>query len=313
LTPGIAEGIETLSRAAVDAAIVARVRTAIGGTVEKGRQFVADVQWFFPRTLAEVAPLLAQEGVIPHGGGTGILRGGMGHVRGLIDLGRLGLDGVRRDKTVVSIGAAASYSAVARAVSSWDPQHVLARSLAAAATTSLRNRITIGGSIALFPYWSDLMGPLLATDAEVQLVGSHEGWVPVADYVRRRELRQGSLITEVRWREEGWTGEYRRWTRTKTDRPAFSLTVLAGKPGKAPEGLRILLVGCSGRFRRLTEVEEAVAKGSSASAAAAGAEIEIPGRMGAGGDYLSHCARVELERALAALLGTGRKDTGRGR
>lgn len=274
---------------------------------------MADVQWFFPHTLAEVPPLLAQEGVIPHGGGTGILRGGMSQVRGLIDLGRLGLEGVRRDKSAVSIGAATSYAAVARAVASGDPRHVLARSLAAAATTPLRNRITVGGSIALFPYWSDLVGPLLALDAELQLMGSHEGWVPVSEYVRRRELRQGSLITEVRWREAGWSGEYRRWTRTKTDRPAFSLTVLAGKSAKAPVDLRVVLVGCSGRFRRLAEVEEAVANGSTAAAAAARAEIEIAGRMGASGEYLSHCARVELERALSALLGSRRKNTGRGR
>jgi CO/xanthine dehydrogenase FAD-binding subunit len=237
----------------------------------------------------------------------------MNQVKGLIDLGRLGFETIRREKSRVSIGAAATYAAVARALSGWKPGHVLARSLGAAATTPLRNRITIGGSVALFPYWSDLMGPLLALEAEVQLVGAHQGWHPAAEYVRRRELRQGSLITEVRWNEMDWKGAYYRWTRTRTDRPAFSLTVLAGDPVKPSGALRAVLVGCSGRYRRLTEVEEAMAGGGKPAEAAAAAVIEIPGRMGAGGEYLSHCARVELERLLSGLQESKGTNRGQGR
>jgi CO/xanthine dehydrogenase FAD-binding subunit len=286
---------------------------------------VADVQWYFPRELSEVPALLAREGVIPHGGGTGILRGGMSQVRGLVDLGRLGLDRIHRNGDAVTVGAAASFAAVAEAAGGWDPAHVLARSLGSAATTPLRNRITVGGSIALFPYWSDLMGPLVALEAQLHLVGVGEGsgaggsaadtsdvrkpaerWVPVTEYVARRELREGSLITEVRWQERGAAGEYRRWGRTHTDRPAFSLTVLATRSGGDSgtfEDVRAVLIGCKGRYRRLTETEEAAAAGKNPASAAALAEIDIPSRMGFGGQDLCHCARVELERALAALGG----------
>ncbi|MBN1836269.1 MAG: FAD binding domain-containing protein [Spirochaetales bacterium] len=265
----------------------------------------AEVQWFFPRELSEVPSLLAQEGVVPHGGGTGLLLGGMSQVRGLVDLSRLGLGDIRKDGASACIGAAASYAAAAAAAAAWEPRHVLARSLSAAANTPLRNRITVGGSIALFPYWSDLVGPLLALEAEVHLVGSHEGWLPLPEYLARREPRRGSLITEVRWEEQGWVGEYRRWTRTRTDRPAFSLVAVGRRSRKRSSELRVVLVGCSGRHRRLTEVEEAVAAGEEPAAAAARAQIEIPARMGFSGTYLSHCARVELERALSALRANG--------
>ena len=266
---------------------------------------MAEIQWFYPRDPAEVPPLLAREGVILHGGGTGLLRGGMSQVRGLVDIRRLGLERIHRDNGGVRIGAGASYRTVADAACRWHPAHVLARSLLAAATTPLRNRITIGGSIALFPYWSDLMGPLLALEAEVHLVGPAPGWLPLPEYVGQKASRRGCLITEVRWLEQGWSGAYRRWTRTRTDRPAFSLTVLArrgGSPdrpgaGTTPE-VRVVLVGCSGRYRRLSEVEQSLASGTDPATAAGRAELEIPTRMGASGEYLTHCARVELERAL---------------
>jgi len=63
-----------------------------------------------------------------------------------------------------------------------------------------------------------------------------------------------------------------------------------------------VLVGCSGRYRRLSEVEQALAAGADPAAAAARAELEIPARMGASGEYLTHCARVELERALGEAM-----------
>jgi CO/xanthine dehydrogenase FAD-binding subunit len=292
---------------------------------------VADVQWFFPRDLSELPPLLDQEGVVPHGGGTGILLGGTSRYRGFIDVGRLGLDGIQRSDTEVTVGAAVSFAAAAAASAGWDPNHVLARSLGAAATTPLRNRITLGGSIALFPYWSDLMGPLLALEAEIRLVGggvpgaSAPGsaavggatgrWLPLSDYVQRRELRQSSLIVEVRWQERGWAGEHRRWGRTHTDRPAFTVTVLATRQaeGPTPPQARAVLVGCRGRYRRLASVEEAVVAGKDPAAAAALAEIEIPARMGFSADYLAHCARVELERALAAVTRNGPTDGRQGR
>ena len=60
--------------------------------------------WYVPRELREVPDLLAREGVVPHGGGTLLLRGGVGRIRGLVDLSRLGLDGVRVEQGIVTSG-----------------------------------------------------------------------------------------------------------------------------------------------------------------------------------------------------------------
>ena len=56
---------------------------------------MAEIQWYFPNELEEVPEILAQEGVIPHSGGTGILWGGMTRIRGLMDVARLDLKGFR--------------------------------------------------------------------------------------------------------------------------------------------------------------------------------------------------------------------------
>jgi len=270
---------------------------------------VDEIQWYFPQELDQVPEILCREGVVPHSGGTGILWGGMTRVQGLMDTSRLDLKFVRdRDGSVV-LGAALSYSEAAEALAKGD--HVLTRSLSSAATEPLRNRISLGGSISMFPYWSDLMGPLLALDAELSLVGTSSGTSALSEYLQKRELRQKSLITSIRWPDVPWQGAYYRHTRTPTDRPAFSITVLVLRKSKRIEEIRIVVVGCSGRYRRLIEVEQTL-KGAELpaepagfiDAAAARLEIDFPARMGFSAGYLKACAAVELKRTLTAALGS---------
>jgi CO/xanthine dehydrogenase FAD-binding subunit len=224
-----------------------------------------------------------------------------------MDTSRLDLKFVRDQDGSIVLGAALSYAETAEALAK--SGHLLARSLSSAATTPLRNRISLGGSISMFPYWSDLMGPLLALEVELSLVGANSGTWPLIEYVQKRELRQNTLITSIHWPDAPWQGAYYRHTRTPTDRPAFSITVLALLESKRIEEIRIVLVGCSGRYRRLTEVEQTL-KGVEVpaetanfiDAAAAQLAIDFPARMGFSAEYLKACASVELKRALAAAL-----------
>lgn len=266
-----------------------------------------EIQWYFPDNLDQVSEILSREGVVPHSGGTGILWGGMTRVRGLMDTSRLDLKFVRDQNGSIVLGAALSYTEAAEALAKTD--HLLARSLSSAATTPLRNRISLGGSISMFPYWSDLMGPLLALDTELSLVGINSGTCPLSEYIQKRELRQKSLITSIRWSDAPWQGAYYRHTRTLTDRPAFSITVLVQRKSKRIEEIRIVLVGCSGRYRRLTEIEQTL-KGAEVpaepantiDAAAEQLGIDFPVRMGFSAEYLKACASVELKRTLSAAL-----------
>jgi CO/xanthine dehydrogenase FAD-binding subunit len=269
---------------------------------------VAEIQWYFPNELEEVPEILAQEGVIPHSGGTGILWGGMTRIRALMDVSRLELKFCRIRNGTIDLGAALSYSETAAALAG--SGHLLSRSLRAAATEPLRNRISLGGSISMFPYWSDLMGPLLAYEAELSLVGANSGDRALGEYLQNRNLRQNTLITSIRLPDRSWQGAYYRHTRTQADRPAFSITVLLRPSAKGIEEVRIVVVGCSGRYRRLSGVEKLLA-GSEVppnpsellEEAAEQLDIDFPARMGFSAEYLNACAAIELKRTLASALG----------
>jgi CO/xanthine dehydrogenase FAD-binding subunit len=268
---------------------------------------VAGIRWYFPQNLDEVADILSRQNVIPHGGGTGILWGGLTRIRGLMDVSRLDLKFARSQDGSIDMGAALSYREAAEALA--ESGHLLARSLGSAATTPLRNRISLGGSIAMFPYWSDLMGPLLALDAELTLAGASSGTWPLAEYLSDRSLRQSTLITSIRLPPAPWQGAYYRHTRTIADRPAFSITVLLRQTARRVEEIRVVVVGCSGRYRRLTEVENLLRGASVPSEpaalleeAAARMSIDFPSRMGFSAEYLQTCAMTELTRALASAL-----------
>jgi CO/xanthine dehydrogenase FAD-binding subunit len=212
----------------------------------------------------------------------------------------------------LDLGAFLSYSETARALA--DSGHLLAETLSAAATEPLRNRITLGGSISMFPYWSDLMGPLLAHEARLSLAGKDRDTLRLEDYLQDRELRRNTLITSIRLPGPPWNGAYYRHTRTPTDRPAFSITVLVRQSAERVEESRIVVVGCSGRYRRLSEIEEVLAGARIASepaelleAAAERLELDFPARMGFSAEYLKACAAVELKRTLASALGSKKR------
>ena len=89
---------------------------------------------------------------------------------------------------MVELGACTTFADAAAYLESLDGECILAKALGSAASTPLRNRITMGGSTALFPVWSDLVGPLIALGAEVELTGTNPGLFPVARYVDEKEL-----------------------------------------------------------------------------------------------------------------------------
>jgi len=270
---------------------------------------VAEIQWYFPNELEEVPGILAREGLVPHSGGTGILWGGMTRIRGLMDVSRLDLKFCRARDGTIELGAALSYCQAAAALA--ESGHVLSRSLSSAATEPLRNRISLGGSISMFPYWSDLLGPLLASEAELSLEGANSGTRALEEFLQNRDLRQNTLITSIRLPDQPWQGAYYRHTRTTTDRPAFSLTVLLRRSARRIEETRIVVVGCSERYRRLVGVEK-VLQGSEIRSdpsqlleeAAGQLVIDFPARMGFSAGYLKACAAIELKRTIASALGS---------
>lgn len=215
-----------------------------------------ELNWNYPKTLADAEKLVQQENVVPHGGGTGLLLRNLSGVDGLIELSQLPLRYVNAANGIIEIGSMSTYADVVAEMTKIEPEHILVKCLHHSANTPLRNRITVGGSIAMFPTWSDLLGALIALGAKVHLIGKNNGDFPVEDYVKDSNLRQNSLITVIKLHNSGWRSAHYRETRTKSDMPIFNHTVLLKAEADKVSESHIIVVGTASKFTRLTAVED---------------------------------------------------------
>ncbi len=263
-----------------------------------------EIDWYFPESLEEVSGMLDK--AQPHGGGTSILKGEINRVRGLIHLGRLNLDFFKKEGNITRIGALQTYAEVVKNIGKKDPAHILVKALQESSCESLRNRITVGGSIASFHIWSDIMGPLLALEAEVALIGKREGSFPISQFVENRDLKRGTLITGVSFKDKGWVSSYHRETRTSFDHAIFTITILLQKAEDKIGDIRIVIIGTKKRFVRLNNLEESLRDKPllevSAGEVAREVELDFPKKQSLSPDYVGHLARVQLERGLTEVL-----------
>ena len=264
---------------------------------------MSTVRWIHPETLLDLRRAL-QDGARLHGGGTGILRNPPSS--GLVaDLSRLGIDACSTGDGVVRLGATARVGDAARHVAALDPEHLLVKAFGRMAAPALRNRITVGGSVALFPPWSSVVGPLLALDARVELVGSREQTVPLTDYLDDRELRAATAIVAVEFdAARGLRSYWFSYARTRLNYPLFSVAVLGRGGAGTIDEVRVVITGNVGRYRILNELAARLA-GSAPPDRLSRDDLgtRIPDRQGFSGDYLTHVAAVEVARGLAHVAG----------
>jgi len=263
-----------------------------------------EIDWYFPESLEEASKLLHK--AQPHGGGTSILKGSMNRIHGLIDLSRLPLDYFKNDGGIIRIGATQTFAEIITNFRKRDPEHILIKALPESASKSLRNRITVGGSVAAFPTWSDIMGPLLALEAHVTLIGTTEGTYPLSQFVENHDLKKGTLITEVSFREDEWFSGYYKERRTYFDYALFTLTILHKITEGRIDDIRIVIIGTKKRYMRLdalekflrdkavneVNIEEAVRK----------VELHFHRKQALSPDYIDHLAMVQLERGLTEVV-----------
>jgi len=258
-----------------------------------------NVTWVFPTSPEELAAAV-RDGARPHGGGTGLMRN-IPRSGALADVARAGIGAVEVSGTTAHIGGAATYASAATVLGSKWPGNIITLALGEAASPALRNRITIGGSVALFPPWGRIVGPLVALDATLELDGAVTGAFPVADYVARHELSERSVIVAATV-EMGaaWEAHWYRFSPVTFNYPLFSVVTLVRADGDTIADARIVVTGNRGRYARLEALEEMVRGKARAAAAVADRELgtDFPDRQGFSGDYLGHLAGVAISRAL---------------
>ena len=225
----------------------------------------------------------------------------------LVDLRRVpGLSGIQGSNGGVRVGAMTRHHAVATA-----PELGLAAKAAATiADQQVRNRGTIGGTLAHGDPASDLPGVLIALEGSV-VARSETGEREIAaadlflDYLTTA-LADGEIITEVRLPSgAGWGAGYAKFNRRVED---WAMVAVCAAVRKAPDGscedVRVALTNMAGVPLRATATEQSLRGGGLDSGAIAAAAEQAaegtdpPADLNASADYKRHLARVLCRRAL---------------
>jgi len=263
---------------------------------------MSEKKWYYTDSLAEASSLLKNKKILPHGGGTHLNNIDLSYVEGLLDLSQLGLNFIKQDGDYIEIGAMATYADVVEKLKEISCQCLLLQTLQNSANINLRNRITIGGSIAFIPPWSDLIGALLALEATVNLVGKNKGEYEIAKFWGNHELRQNSLITSVRFKNFPHKCYHYRDVKTNNDMPLFTISTLFDMENDTIKNTHVIIVGTKERVSKLTKLENYLTgkklQNLNETEVKALVNVDFAGKRVVDSEYLKEKAKIETWRSI---------------
>jgi aerobic carbon-monoxide dehydrogenase medium subunit len=229
----------------------------------------------------------------------------------LIDLRKVaGLGGINREDGTWRIGALTPHTELEHS-----PDLGLASTVAATiADPQVRNRGTIGGSLAHGDPASDLPGVLLAAEGSVTVQGPDgQRTIEASDLFQNymeTAIGPTEVLTEVRMPAfDGWGHGYQKFNRRSEDWAMVAVSALVKQTGDVCEDVRIALTNMGSVPLRANAVEDAL-RGQSltadsiAKAAEQAADgTDPPADLNASADYKRHLARVLTRRALTQAAG----------
>jgi len=252
-----------------------------------------------PTSLDEALAALKGEEAQPLAGGQTLipaLKSRLAAPGTLVSLGAIdALRGIRREGDELVIGAGTTHAGVAEGAA-WD-YPALARLAANIGDPAVRNRGTIGGSLAnndpsaCYPAAALASGATIVTNARRIAADDYfEGMFTTA-------LEEGELITEIRLPIPG-AAHYEKF-----EQPASRFALVGVFVARFAAGVRVAVTGASeeGVFR-WTEAEEALS-GSFGADAVNGLSVPAEGMIGdvhGSPEYRAHLVGVLTARAVAA-------------
>jgi len=276
----------------------------------------AAFEYHAPTTVQEAIGLLQQ-----HGDDAKVLAGGhsllpimkfrLAQPKVVVDIGRIpGLDGIAAGKDGIVIGALVTHDAVEHSDLLKAKCPLLPEVAGVIGDMQVRNRGTIGGSLAHADPAADYPGAMLALDAQIVATGAKASrTIAARDFfvdILTTALQPAELITEVRVPAlaKGVGAAY-----VKHPHPASGyavvgvaavLTLAGGKVQRAAIGVN----GVGGKAYRATAVEQALQgqalnEQSVAAAAAHAADgVDAQADLYASGEFRAHLASVYVKRAV---------------
>jgi carbon-monoxide dehydrogenase medium subunit len=231
----------------------------------------------------------------------------------LVDLRKVpGLRGIERSNGGWRIGAMTRHADLQVR----DDLGIVAKAASLIADQQVRNRGTIGGSIAHGDPASDLPTVLVALDGTVTIMGAGGATREVAasdmfqDYLTTA-VGPGEILTEINLPStDGWGYGYQKFNRRAEDWAMVGIVALVKKAGDGScEDVRIGLTHMGSTPLRATAAENALRGGALDAQAIANAASQAPegtdppGDLNATPDYKRHLAQVLTRRALEQAAG----------
>jgi len=267
-----------------------------------------------PRTLGEALALLASR---PDAkllaGGHSLLPAMKLRVAApatLIDLGRIfGLSYIRNAGDKIAIGAMTTHAEIAACDLFPAASPLLAETAAHIGDVQVRNRGTIGGSLAHADPAADYPAAILALDAEMVAMSERgERVIPARKFftgLMTTALRPNEILTEVRVpKTTGAGAAYRKFHHPASGFAVVGVAAVVKLRGGNIESAAIGITGVGMHAYRASAVEAAL-RGRPLSAIATAAEkaagqVEALGDSYASAEYRRHLAQVFTRRALQA-------------
>jgi carbon-monoxide dehydrogenase medium subunit len=231
----------------------------------------------------------------------------------LIDIARIpGLSGIRQQGDTIEIGAVTVHHEVATSALLQKVCPMLADAAATIGDPQVRNRGTLGGSLAHADPAADYPAAMIALDADIQIQGAKGArTVKAADFFRALftvDLASDELIVGIRFKPVK-AAAYAKLHQRASHFAIVGIAAALQVSGGVIQSARIGITGAAAHATRLTAVESALAgkpasRESIAAAArnAGGALKDVNSDLHASEEYRRAMVEVFVERALTEAL-----------
>jgi carbon-monoxide dehydrogenase medium subunit len=272
--------------------------------------YPASFRYYRPATLQEALSILQQEPEArPLAGGQSLIPAMKLRLMApaaLVDLGRLqDLRGMSREGGWWRIGAMTTHREI-----EFSGPPLLAEVAHVIADPAVRNRGTIGGSLAHADPAADYPAAILALEATIRAVGANgERAIPAHEFFQgmfTTSLMPGELITGIEVRElgPGWGWAYEKFPHPASGYAVVGVAAVVQVEGGVARQVRVGITGAADAPFRATAVEEAL-QGKVVTSQTVTAAVEgafSPDRMGedpfASARYRAHLCAVLARRAI---------------
>ncbi len=276
----------------------------------------AAFEYFAPATVKEAIGLLEK-----HGDDAKVLAGGhsllpimkfrLAQPKVVVDIGRIpGLDGIAVADDRITIGALATHDAVEHSAALKEKCPLLPETAAVIGDMQVRNRGTIGGSLAHSDPAADYPGAVLALDAEIVATGPKGARTIAAQKffvdMLTTALQPTEIITEVRVPvlAKGTASAYMKHPHPASGYAVVGVAVVLTTSGGKVQRAAIGINGVSGKAYRASAVEKALQGQAldettvAAAAAHAADGVDVQSDLYASAEFRAHLASVYTKRAV---------------